>query len=131
MHPIKFIAVSLLQGAWLWSLLAVPCQATGDFQRETLRALPGVWVVVEHVGPELTQTGVTQADLQHDTEEKVQAAGIPLLSQEECWQTPGMPWLYLTVAVSVEGHDLRSDDSGLIPASATAAQPPMKTFGVT
>jgi len=38
----KCITVSLLQGVWLWGTLAY---AAGDFQRETLRALPGVWVV--------------------------------------------------------------------------------------
>ena len=133
MRLIKRVAVSLLQGVWLWGTLAAPCYATGDFQRETLRALPGTWVVVEHVGPELTQTGVTQSDLQHDTEEKVRAAGIPLLSQEECWQTPGMPWLYITVALlkvtdTTYAATIAAD---LYQQVQLLRRPPMKTFGVT
>jgi len=130
MHLPKHLTVSLLHGVWLWGTLAY---AAGDFQRETLRALPGVWVVVEHVGPELTQTGLTQAELQQDTEEKIRAAGIPLLRQEECWQTPGMPWLYLTVALLkvTDTTYAATIAANLYQEVQVLRSPPLKTFGVT
>ena len=109
------------------------CYATGDFQRETLQGLPGVWVVIEHMPPELAKAGVTSSDLQQETEEILRSAGLRILSQEECWQTPGMPWLYITVVV------LKATDA--IYAATIAAvlnqevqltrNPQMKTFGIT
>ncbi len=126
-------AVSVLGVLGLWGVGVVPCQATGDFQRETLRALPGVWVVVEQVAPDLAQAGVTQAALQHETEEKVRAAGLPLLSQEECWRTPGMPWLYITVAVSpaTETTYAATIAADLYQEVQLVRPPALKTFGVT
>ncbi len=129
----KRIACSVLGGLWLWGRFVVPCHATGEFQRETLRALPGVWVVIEQVGPELAQAGVTQSALQHDTEEKIRAAGLRLLSQEECWGTPGMPWLYITVAVSkATATTYAATMAADLYQEVQLVRPPaLKTFGVT
>lgn len=129
----KHSAVRFLVGLWVWGVFVVPCSATGAFQRETLRALPGVWVVVEQVGPELAHAGVTQSALQHDTEEKIRAAGLPLLSQEECWRTPGMPWLYLTVAVSKATDTIYAATIAVsLYQEVQLLRPPaLKTFGVT
>jgi len=118
---------------WLWSAIASKAWAEGDFQRDTLQGLPGVWVVVEHLPPELVQAGVTQSQMQRDTEEKLRRVGITVLTQDECWRTPGMPWLYLTVAL------LKANETTYAATvAATLNQeviltrdPRLKTFGVT
>ena len=125
--------IPLLFGSSLGGVVVSQCYATGDFQRETLQRLPGVWVVVEHMPPELVKAGITSSDLQQETEETLRSAGLRILSQEECWQTPGMPWLYITVIV------LKATDT--VYAATIAAvlnqevqltrSPHMKTFGIT
>lgn len=123
----------LALGWWLWGVPSSQSLAEGDFQRETLRGLPGVWVVVEQLAPELKRAGVTQAQIQQEAEEKLRRIGLPLLNQEECWQTPGMPWLYLTVAV------LKTNDTTYAATIAAVLYqevrltrtPQIKTFGVT
>jgi hypothetical protein len=95
----KSILAIIVAGLWLYSVAASNCLAEADFQRETLRRLPGVWVVVEQLPAELEQTGLTQDQVQTDAEDRLRKAGITILTQEECWQTLGMPWLYITVAL--------------------------------
>jgi hypothetical protein len=90
-------------------------------------------VVVERVAPELAQAGITQRDIQRDAEEKVRAAGIPLLSQEECWRTPGMPWLYITVALlkATDTTYAATIAANLYQEVQLMRTPHLKTFGVT
>ena len=118
---------------WLWGATVSRSFAAGDFQRDTLRGLPGVWVVVEKLTPELEQAGLTQGQVHQDAEDQLRHAGIKVLTQEECWQTPGMPWLYLTIALLKA-----SDTTYAVTIAATLNQeimltrnPQIKTFGVT
>lgn len=128
----RWIMILLLSGG-LGGFVVPPCYASGNFQRETLQSLPGVWVVVEHVSSELTSVGVTPSGIQQDTEENLRSVGLRILSQEECWQTPGMPWLYITVAL------LKATDTIYAVTIAAALNqevqltrnPQMRTFGVT
>jgi hypothetical protein len=68
-----------------------------DYTRETLRGLPGVLVVIENIKDDAESAGLTVPDLQADVELKLVRAGIRVLAHEEWRNTPGRPWLYVSV----------------------------------
>jgi hypothetical protein len=70
-------------------------------QRDTLRGLRGVHVLVEKLEADVEQHGLTSAALQADTEVQLRRAGIEVLAEEQRLQTPGTPYLYVNVNVSL------------------------------
>ena len=70
-------------------------------QRDTLRGLGGVHVLVEELEADVEQHGLTAEALQADTEEQLRRAGIDVLAEEQRLQTPGTPYLYVNVNVSL------------------------------
>jgi hypothetical protein len=76
---------------------AVDTEAT----RETLKGLPGVYVVLEQMQPNIDRYakkyGLTKDQLQGDVERRLKENGIRALSREEWMKTPGKPVLYLSV----------------------------------
>lgn len=68
-----------------------------EFTRETLRGLPGVRVIVENLPKGAEEAGLSVSDLQTGVTFKLTSAGIPVLSREEWKETPGRPWLYVSV----------------------------------
>jgi hypothetical protein len=123
----------IIAGLWLGSITASHSFAEADFQRETLRNLPGVWVVVEKLPSELEQIGVTQGQVQTDAENRLRKAGIAILTQEECWQTPGMPWLYITVALLKASTTTYATTIGAVlnQEIMLTRNPQLKAFGAT
>jgi hypothetical protein len=90
-----FFAGALL----LWSI--APAMASdSEIDRASLKGLKGVFVLVEDLNPPEEQSGLKAADIQADAEQKLQAAGIPLLSKTQDIDTPGMPTLYISVSVA-------------------------------
>ena len=79
---------------------------TLEQQRETLRGLAGVAVVVEPLNAEAEQDGLTQGRLQATVEKQLRAAGIPVLSKETWSVTPGGPYLYVNVAALKKQYEL-------------------------
>ena len=71
-----------------------------EIDRASLKGLTGVFVLVEELNPPEEQAGLKTADIQADAVQKLQAAGIPLLSKEQSIQAPGMPTLYISVSVA-------------------------------
>ncbi len=70
-------------------------------QRDTLRGLRGVHVLVEKLEADVEHHGLTAAALQADTEEQLRQAGIEVLAEEQRLTTPGTPYLYVNVNVSM------------------------------
>jgi hypothetical protein len=70
-----------------------------DYARSTLRGLPGVYVVVGGLDPDVQQDGLTKATLQADAEMRLQMAGIKVLSREEWAKTQGGPACYIDVSI--------------------------------
>lgn len=68
-----------------------------DYTKHTLRGLTGVAVVVESIKSDAEADGLRVIDLQADTELRLAQAGIPVLPPDEWKQTPGRPWLYVSV----------------------------------
>jgi hypothetical protein len=67
--------------------------ADSDLQRETLRGLKGVQVLVEGLSPELKDANLDATMVQNDVELKLRQAGIGVLTKTESSATPGMPTL--------------------------------------
>jgi hypothetical protein len=70
-------------------------------QRDTLHGLRGVHVLVERLEADVECHGLTSQTLQADTEEQLRRAGIEVLAEEQRLQTPGTPYLYVNVNVSL------------------------------
>jgi hypothetical protein len=81
----------------LMALAALPVALAiedDEYARSTLRGLPGVYVAVEALDPDVQQDGLTKATLQADAE-----AGIKVLSREEWAKTQGGPVCYIDVSI--------------------------------
>ncbi len=95
--------------AWIFffSLLGASSaftQTLAKKQRESLRGLDGVYVIVEELKAEAERDGLKRGDLLTDVQDALRAAGIPLLSKEDWPKTLGAPYLYVNVqTVSVRG----------------------------
>jgi hypothetical protein len=95
------------------SLLLASSGAKGidtEESRATLRGLQGVWVIVDNLGLDVEQAGLTQNQIQTDVELRLRKAGIRILTRQETLSIPGRPWLY----VGVETHESRGRP-GLYP----------------
>ena len=71
----------------------------------TLRGLPGVCVLVEHLGEDAERGGLNRTTIQTDVELQLRLAGIRVLTAEESLEALSSPCLYVQVlcAVSREG----------------------------
>jgi hypothetical protein len=129
----KIPLIALVAGLWCAALSVGSRCLAADAQAATLRGLLGIWVVVERFSPELENAGVTQSAVQQDAEAKLRQAGIRVLTQEECWQTPGMPWLYMTVAL-LKAHETTyaATIGATLNQEVQLTRPPqVKAFGAT
>jgi hypothetical protein len=89
-----------LPAALLLCSISPATASDSEIDRASLKGLKGVFVLVEDLNPPEEQAGLKTADVQTDVEQKLQAAGIPLLSKTQDIDTPGMPTLYVSVSVA-------------------------------
>jgi hypothetical protein len=68
-----------------------------EYTRETLLGLKGVVVVIETVKPDAEADGLNVAELQTDVELRLSQGGVRVLPHPEWRETPGRPWLYVSV----------------------------------
>ena len=91
------VAVCILFMVTVSAAFAVDSELT----RLTLKGLPGVYVVVEEMQPNIEKhakkSGLTTLQLQADTERRLKENGIRALSRDEWMKTPGKPVLYVGV----------------------------------
>jgi hypothetical protein len=66
-----------------------------DINRETLKGIPGLFVLVEHLSPEAEQEGLQVYQIQTDVELEMRKAGIRVLTKEEHTMIPSHPTLYI------------------------------------
>jgi len=64
---------------------------------ETLRGLGGFQVVIGDLNAAAVQDGLSKGLLHTDVVRTLMGAGINVLTREERLQTPGAPWLYVSV----------------------------------
>jgi len=68
-----------------------------EYTRETLRGLTGVVVVIETVKPDAEADGLNVMEIQTEVESKLTQGGISVLPHPAWRETPGRPWLYVSV----------------------------------
>jgi len=97
------LSVCLILGVWAIAQPETLTDTLKERQRNTLKGLQGVYVIVESLKPEVEKYGLTEQQLQTDVELRLRQNGIKVLSQQEWLSTPGRPWLYVNVNVVI--HD--------------------------
>lgn len=97
-HPYRALCVSVvIVGILLCGGQREAAASDSEFDRATLRGLPGVAVLVV---PEVEWQGLTQAQLQTDVELRLRKARIRVLSEKERGETPGGPLLLVLVTAT-------------------------------
>ncbi len=87
-------------------LLIPTAHPASEYTVESLRGLTGVAVSVESFSPEVKERlPFSENQIRADVELKLRMAGIKVLSDEERFNTPGMPFLYVGVHID-ETSDL-------------------------
>lgn len=72
---------------------------TPDEERDSLRGLNGVMVIVERLHFDAKQVGLTRADLEREVAYRFKRAGIPTLTAEERAADERQPYLYVNCNV--------------------------------
>jgi hypothetical protein len=93
----KRFILFLLCFVGMLSIAGVAFGQTRDEDKEILRGLDKVRVVVERLKAEIEQDGLFVSTLQNDMELKLTLAGIKVLTEDECLQIPCVAGLYLNV----------------------------------
>ncbi len=73
-----FVMILILNG-----LVAESAEATANVERESLRGLSGVFVVVEELGPDGKRSGLSVEAIRTVVERILRASGIQVLTDEE------------------------------------------------
>jgi hypothetical protein len=76
-----------------------------DKQRDVLKGLTGVFVVVEAMRPEVEKIGLTSQVIQTDVELELRRFGIRVLSNDERMAMLGSPYLYVNVNAGMSRGD--------------------------
>lgn len=101
--PLAIVLLALWGGAVGDSAVS----AATPWQKESLRGVAGVQVVIGTMEPNMERIGLTEQLLQTDVELRLRKAGVPVLSQAERLQLPDVTWLH----VQVTGMEVRTDPS--------------------
>ena len=72
-------------------------------ERESLRALAGVFLVVEELKDDVKHDGLSVSQIQTDVELRLRQAGIKVLSRQEALASPGFPYLYVRLSTAKGG----------------------------
>src|SRR6185295_12675006 len=81
----------LIVGTIIFIIASTPCHAEPPAEvseRESLRGLPGMEVLVEPLNIEIEQRGLQTVKLQSDIRQRLQKAGITVLTERERGATP-------------------------------------------
>jgi len=70
-------------------------------ERDTLKGLEGIGVVVKQINPEVEKYGLRKQQIQTDVELRLRQNGIRVFSPEEVLSTPGSPYLSVNVSVFI------------------------------
>jgi hypothetical protein len=124
----------LVMGIWIF--IAFPLYAlNSEMNRATLQGLRGVRVLVEDLAPEVEREGLVKDQLQKSVDERLRAAGIRVLTQEEAVKALGEPYLYVNVNISFAkgGEEIcsYSIDVALIQNVTLVRIPKQTSYAVT
>ncbi len=83
-----------------------PAFAAGPLERENLKGLQGVFVLVEGIDKDAQNAGLSEDTIQTDVELRLRLAGIKVLTEAECLKTPGYPYLYVNLNATNRANSL-------------------------
>lgn len=72
-------------------------QAASPVERESLRGLPGVGLVIERISPDAKANGLTEEAVQTSVELILRSSGIRILSASERWEELAAPFLLVQI----------------------------------
>lgn len=78
-------------------------QARAPYERESLRGLPGVVVVIETITPEAQADGLSEEAIQAAVELILQSSGIRILIESDALKVFSHPWLYVVPNIGKAG----------------------------
>jgi hypothetical protein len=78
-------------------------QARAPYERESLRGLPGVVVVIETITPEAQADGLSEEAIQAAVELILQSSGIRILIESNTLKVSSHPWLYVLPNIGKAG----------------------------
>jgi hypothetical protein len=93
-----FVVVAILASAGAW----------GEYftdDKETMRGLPGVKVIVESLRENATKAGLKKERIKTTVELELRKAGIKVLSEEEWANTEGFPSIYIHIDTALREND--------------------------
>ncbi len=93
----------LIAALTLISLMAGSVAAQKDSEKESLRGLTNMFVLVEDIDLDAQKDGLVRHQIQKDVEQRVSAAGIRILSLREMYKTKGEPYLYININAAKSG----------------------------
>ena len=133
----KMLAIVLAVSAL--SATIVVAQSEEVRNRETLRGLPGVYVVIEDLGTDIKKDGLTEEQLRTDVEVRLRRAGIRVLTLDEVKESLIKPALLIRVTALksdslsklLEGSIYSFSISIELKQVATLGRMPSKFFLVT
>lgn len=73
-------------------------QALAARNWQSLRQVEGLEVVIGDLNPDAVKDGLNRSVLQTDVVRMLRGAGMNVVSREKRLQTPGVPWLYVSVS---------------------------------
>lgn len=91
------------------SVAGIADESDDAYRREPLRGLMGVQVVVEEIGRDLKNAGISEDAIKTKVELRLRTSGIRVLSEEERQATLGRPYLYVNVTSIVGDRDSDGD----------------------
>ncbi|MBA4392847.1 MAG: hypothetical protein C0407_04775 [Desulfobacca sp.] len=89
-------------------------------QKESLKGLQGLGILVEPLDPEIEKAGISRGQLKQEVELKLRQAGIRVLTEKERVKAPGKPYLYVNLNAYnwreevIYGYSLKIDFNQLI-----------------
>jgi hypothetical protein len=99
MRKMTFFSVAAL--VFVVAFPAVVHTLDSDVTRQTLKGIPGVYVIVEEMQPNIqkyaSKAGLVKEDLKADIEQRLKGKGIRILSRDAWVKTPGTPVFYVSV----------------------------------
>jgi hypothetical protein len=78
-------------------------QAANPYERESLRGLPGVYVIIEAIASDAQTDGLTQEVIRTSVELILRSNGIRVLTESESLATIASPYLYVRVGTVKNG----------------------------
>src|SRR5262245_56922519 len=94
--PVRQVMVLVAMAVLMVCQLA---HALESGNRESLRGLKGVNVLIEDLEAEVERDGMSKDQIQTDVELRLRKAGIRVLTEQESIVTPGLPYLYVRLAI--------------------------------